>query len=353
MSTVVQSGYGSRRRERYAIRERLRGFSSLKRVGMCGVGRIDVEQGVKVHLSEDRVAHFSNVQTCGSVHSCAVCAPKIRQARAEEISQAAEAHLAAGGGLEFLTLTLPHDVGDRLEHLIASIAKAWHSVASGRAPFGGTAPVGYIRALEVTHGPNGWHPHLHVLLFFCAPISSGQRSALIHGVFERWCAAVGRAGYRAPTLENGINLRKITHAGGIGAYTSKVVGLELARSDLKRARRAASGYRAAFAILAEAVASGDVDDLSLWWEYESATKGKRALVWSRGLKSRFGIGVASDEELAAAEAPAEVVAIIGQATWARIVSLRLRARVLVVAEEHGADGLAEWLARLEEDAYVT
>ena len=36
---------------------------------------------------------------------------------------------------------------------------------------------GSIRALEVTHGQAGWHPHVHVLLLTSAPLADWQRAA--------------------------------------------------------------------------------------------------------------------------------------------------------------------------------
>ncbi len=137
-------------------------------------------------------------------------------------------------------------------------------------------------------------------------------------------------------------MRPVETAGDLGGYLTKVeggwgAGLELARSDLKRGRR---GGRSPFELLAEA-AEGDVLALMLWLEYERATKGKRAISWTRGLRKML-IDVAdedapSDEDLAALAPDADEV-------W----GLDLPARVWVEVRRQGS--LADLLRVCEEEA---
>ncbi|MCP4961098.1 MAG: hypothetical protein GY925_17765 [Actinomycetia bacterium] len=71
-----------------------------------------------------------------------------------------DAHLATGGGVSFGSFTLAD--------LLAGLKDAFTAMRNlkvykdGEAEYG---VVGWIAALEITHGPNGWHPHLHVLFF--------------------------------------------------------------------------------------------------------------------------------------------------------------------------------------------
>ena len=57
----------------------------------------------------------SIIATCKSPWACLSCAGKIRAHRATETDQLAKAHLAAGGGLTFITITFPHVMADSLE----------------------------------------------------------------------------------------------------------------------------------------------------------------------------------------------------------------------------------------------
>ena len=40
---------------------------------------------------------------------------------------------------------------------------------------------GFVRAWEVTHGPNGWHCHYHVLLFLARPLTPARVAELQQG----------------------------------------------------------------------------------------------------------------------------------------------------------------------------
>ena len=136
-----------------------------------------VRQGskqIQVHKSvQHGTASYSGLQTCGSVWVCPVCAAKIAERRRAEIIAAMAAHNAAGGCVNMLTLTAPHQRGDDLGELLVKQAKALNAFWNDRqvkAVLLEMGTVGQIRALEVTHGRksprnNGWHPHYHVLLF--------------------------------------------------------------------------------------------------------------------------------------------------------------------------------------------
>jgi hypothetical protein len=51
--------------------------------------------------------------------------------RAAEVRRIGDAHRAAGGALYLLTLTLPHDQGDRLEPLYHAVSDSYRYVRSG------------------------------------------------------------------------------------------------------------------------------------------------------------------------------------------------------------------------------
>jgi hypothetical protein len=135
----------------------------------------------------------------------------------------------------------------------------------------------------------------------------------------------------------------------VGRYMSKVYDSmqhEMTRSDLKVGRKG----RNPFKLLADVVATGDKADLRLWREYEKAIKGKRFLVWSKGLKAELGVGVVDDQELAEAEVGGEVVAVISTLDWRTIKSGKagrgFLVRLLEAAELRGEAGVYELLATL-------
>ncbi len=305
---------------------------------------------VVVSVGRQLVAHVSSVHRCGSSHSCPTCAPVVRRGRAKEIERGVGGHLAEGGGALLLTLTTRHQRRDALAPRLAVLSGALHSLLKGagwtrrRDRFGF---VGAIRALEITYGANGWHPHAHILLLFARPITEDERADLDAWVFARWRDIVAEAGFGIVTRDHGVDLRQVTTDDGLSDYLTKVegkgrswsVGHELARADLKRG----VDSMVPFELLAEFAATGDLGAARLWQEYEAATFGKQALRWSPGLKKRFGIEDQADVELAASEGADETYFrwLIDAALWRAAMRGRRLGRVLTACEIEAANRFAE------------
>lgn len=237
---------------------------------------------------------------CHSVWACPLCAPMIRRGRAVELSAGLVAHLQGGGGAVFMTKTIPHDEGDRLAAVFEGVAGSWRDVLADFGVKSLRRELGFefVRAAEVTYGENGWHPHLHSCLVTPRPLVRSEVLELRAEAFRAWCSAVERRGWRPPSESYGLSLIRVAAADGagkVGDYVSKVEGLadELTRLDSKQARKGLSP----FGIL-RAVADGHAKARALWSEYETATKGRRALTVSRKFRSMLGLGAeATDEEL--------------------------------------------------------
>jgi hypothetical protein len=333
------------RQLRYQLRAGVQKYTGSKRVQKCGWCRIGPH--VEVRLAGAR-AHYAGVLSCGSVWLCPVCAAKIAARRATEVSTILGRHFADGGGVAMATVTLPHHAGDRLARTRALASGAWQKVLQGRGwlrlqrQFGIS---GYIRALEVTHGKNGWHPHLHALILTDRPLEGWQLDAVKAHVFGAWRRAVVKAGHAAPE-PHCTTVKPITDA-GIAEYTSKLdAALEVTHGATKTART--DGGRTAFGILADFLAHGDADDLALWQEWETAMHGARQLTWSKGLKTRYAVEERTDEEVAAdADLTGDTVAVLTPNEW-RMIAARplLQVRVLEAAEQGGAVGLDAFLSAL-------
>jgi hypothetical protein len=350
---VSRRGERARRDDRYRLRSILWNESTLTRIQACGRRRINGDK-VRIYRRDDR-AHFTNVQACGSVHSCPVCAPKVRQRRADEIDKAVRAHLDAGGFALFQTFTLPHDFGDELTHLLESVANAFRKVIAGRGYIEDKrdyAITGSIRASETTFGKAGAHPHLHVIFFCDRQLTPGEVLTLNGRLFARWSSAVEAAGYRAPLI--GLcPIEKVT-ARELGAYVTKMamtedtdrrVGMEMTRHDLKAARRKG---RTPFQVLRDFSQSGDCADLELWREWERASRGTQSLTWSKGLKARFSVGDKTDEELAAEEVGGELIAELSVDQWNLVNADGCALTLLNLAEDYGTQEVEFWLFVLED-----
>lgn len=258
--------------------------------------------GAVVDIGANLTAHVSGIRRCGSPWSCLLCAPIIRERRATEIDTGVSNHLASGGSALFVTLTLHHLRSDALSPRLEAVAEALKHTLTG-APWSRRKErlgyVGAIRAVEITDGLNGWHPHTHALLLFDRHLSSEEVDDLGAWMFDRWAGVLLRRGLGSINA-HGLDVRPVVNAGDLAGYLCKIdggwgVGLELARSDVKR--------NSPVRHLWEFARTGDMAPAARWREYELATFGKRAIRWSPGLRARL-LGVEldqADDELAASE----------------------------------------------------
>lgn len=371
-----------RRRERYAARHVLWNLSNLRRVRACGrCSRLsDGAVTVRVSTSDGaRSAGFGGLQHCGSVWSCPVCSAKVAASRQADVERALGVWGSWGGSVGLLTLTMRHRDGQRLEDLWAALSGAWGAVTSGRGwkrlqraygtPLDRVIRSGrrageivrdlripYVRVVESTHGENGWHLHVHALLFLRAGLSPADVRDLECGIFARWSASLVGSGLDAPTLERGADLRLVTAGdAALSEYVTKstygAAALETVRGDLKDARR---GNRTPFGILRGLVqvhATGDLGGLTaaqvardeaLWAEWEAASKGRRQLTWSVGLRDLLLPGEAerTDEEIADEDAAGETEAVLPRDVWRGVVAARVESALLDAWEMSAARGTA-------------
>lgn len=255
--------------------------------------------------------------------------------RADEVRQLLGRHRDAGGEAYMLSLTLPHRAGDQLGPMRRHVANAWRYCQTG-APWGRLKAkvdlVGTVRALEVKIGPNGWHPHLHVLLLVRRPLDAGRREELLTWLYERWAKAITRPNkdtgrrYGRPSREHGARLT-VSYD---DAYITKL-GLadELAKGDFK-AR--AGEHRTPLQLLADVRAREAPQDIALWCEYAREMHGAKQLTWSKGLRARYALADQTDAALGdQADTPAAVVAFIPADTWDRLVSWNTRLQLQLLA----------------------
>lgn len=331
-----------RRNEAWRTRRRLWELSSLPRVRSCGrVSRTEVG-GPTLRVSGeegDRRAGLAGLVSCGSPWACPVCARKIGARRAEEIRQVVTAADAAGGSAALITLTLRHNRGHRLADSWEALRHAWSRVVSGKAyqrereQFG---VEGWCCAVEVTRGEeHGWHPHAHVLVIFDTPMSDDMIAELAGRWWLRWERALARRGYTAVADRGGLDARSVAltadASGALGRYLSKIA-MEVTGGAVKDGR---FGNRSPFALLRDGLATGLADDLEAWWEFEQASKGRRQLTWSVGIRDRYGVGPEqSDTEIAEEDLGSDDLIALPAETWHAI---RDRAELLLTATE--ADGL--------------
>jgi hypothetical protein len=281
--------------------------------------------------------------TCNSIWHCPVCAAKITERRRIELTKAlANTRLTP----VLITYTFQHHMGMNLDAILSAMLEAFRAFKSGRA-FQGISYsfkwAGSVRALEVTHGENGWHPHMHELVFLETQLDAIEEARLWQILSERWQAVLSRQGLTA-TKTVGLDIR--TGDKAVGEYVTKGSkwGLEheVTKSAVKNARR---GGRSPFALLLD-YGKGDQQSGFLFMQYAKAFKGRNQLFWSKGLRALMGLGVElSDDELAADEI-SELDVLLARLSldeWKAIYYSDQRAALLDIAASGKPEVIEDWL----------
>lgn len=344
------------RKRRYRYRNGLWNISTLVRCRACGRATRTASAEVGVRVSEGR-AGFAGLVSCGSVWVCAVCSSKIMARRALEIGASVAVAPSLGLSVGLQTLTVRHHAHQTLARVWDGVGKGWSRATSGkgwkadRERFG---HVGYIRVQEVTIGPNGWHPHVHAV-HFARDLSPSGMEELHDAMWRRWAAGARAAGLAAP-LPHASDIQVVRSADlagtKLGEYLSKGVadagkiGMELTQTQSKVARSVHSTVPV-WSLLDGAI-NGEADPLWLWHEWEKASKNRRQIAWSTGLRDLLGLRAAeqTDEEIAAEElgGEADTVVYISREGWDSLVRRPwLIADVLDAAEQTDTETFCRWL----------
>lgn len=300
LGKIANSVSKSKKNETWLLSCRARPWQR-PRTAKCRLRRVG-NQSVQV-TSDGTAVSLCGVETCASVWACPVCAQAIYTERAEEVTTAAKRWRERGPTyvVAMVTTTIRHQRCDDLKWLRRGVSNAWRAMWSGRRAKLLKAELGIVhsvRALEVMHGNNGWHPHLHTLVFlkFRTPPASEEvwTEEQLSTLRNRWIDAVEKTlGVGAlPNWERGLDVR-ISHKDD---YIAKL-GLEIASIVGKQGRL--RGHRTPWQLL-RAATNGDVPAQHLWRHYAESMAGARQLTWSRGAKKAFGIAEKSDQEIAEA-----------------------------------------------------
>jgi hypothetical protein len=368
------------RAERWTLRREYRRVTKNKRVKGCG--RPGTREGSSVVLrvadatgtpaqhsmgADGRVAGFAGLFRCGNVWLCMECAPKVGAHRAAELEQVLGYHVAKGGTIMLVTLTMRHHRKHTLRDCLRAKSKAWGRVNTGRTWQRHkelTGFVGYCSALEVTESAqNGWHVHIHAVLVFDHEVDRDRLDMVAGGMFARWRAGLVAAGMPSPTEEYGLDVqhldrdtagRNFESATAMARYITKGIAGEAVLGSTKEARGSNRSIKELMrdALIPETwenigngelVQTVDMTARARLAEYEEAIKGQKQMNWSKGLRSSAALDEdeATDEEVAAQDLEGTDVAVLPYESW-RAVESRAP-ELLSITERLGADAARRWL----------
>jgi len=225
----------------------------------CGLPVAHEDRPLEVALYHDsegfRVA-FHGIMTCGSPWICPVCSPSLADRRGEALARTLTHFMRLGFRVAHAVLTIRHTRGMPLSEVFEALSRAWRYMTKDRSFRPHWEGLGYAKGVEVTLGPNGWHPHIHLAL-----VIPPERDphALKEALWEAWSGAVlevgwlpsDRAAYSYALVEDDTDVHEV------GRYVAKAssgwgVGAEVAGG----ARKDSKGGLSPFTLLAAA-----------WWGY--------------------------------------------------------------------------------------
>ena len=346
---------------RFQLQRAAQGLLPGQRVAHCHRSTMS-SAGVSVFRSEQG-ASYGNLSTCGSVWHCPVCSAKITEVRRIELQNAINAWAKQGGEVYLMSLTFPHLDHQLLEKNLGLFSEALKKFKNSRTyknTMQAVVGAGSIRALEVTHGANGWHPHTHDLVF----AGKGQRQNL-RDLEECWIETLIKTGLAersqyndmkraAFDVQNGDYAAEyVAKFGHEATNASKIItdntwgaSHEMTKAHAKVGKRL--GGRTPFTLLADFI-QGDQASGELFQEFGNHFKGKRQLFWSPKLRKALRLldDEKSDQDIAAEELPErEFVTLLNHDDWKLVLSRNARFEVLRVAQDEGAEGVARLLDEL-------
>jgi hypothetical protein len=265
----------------YALREVSRLLLSSIRVTLFSEFRGHVSCGAPVaydhHPPELTLYHdpkegfrvaFHGIMTCGSPWICPVCSPSLAERRGEALARTLAHFMRFGFRVAHVVLTVRHTRGMPLDDVFRALSDAWRFMTKDRAFRPHWSGLGFARGVEVTLGPNGWHPHIHVAL-----VIPPERDpyALKEALWKAWSSAVlevgwlpsDRAAYSFTLVESDADVHEV------GRYVAKTSsGWGIGAEVTGGVRKDSKGGLSPFTLLGAA-----------WWGYLEDPKSMRSWFW--------------------------------------------------------------------------
>ena len=335
---------------RFMLQSAARELLPDERVADCLRAVVPTAQRVEIHKSKTRnAAHYRGLLVCSRIWHCPVCASKISEERRKELSSATRTW---NGGLALITYTASHHNNIRLEKILETVLAAHRDFKSGRVFVEMSEYFGWhgsVKSLEITYGKNGWHPHVHELVFLTNKQSEDLKSMFDTQTSIRWRHCLKKIGGFAST-ERGVTVK--TSDAEVSAYVSKfgetrvktdwTFAHEMTKQTVKRGK---IDGRTPTQLLYDYML-GDSQAGNLWVEYAHVVKGKHQLVWSRGMRKSLKLAAElTDAEIAEKEPEdTEILATITRGQWQDVLRNDAVGTILQAAETKDKADFAVWLA---------
>jgi hypothetical protein len=328
---------------RYFLKAIINKIMTDSRINKCSRIRVPGKDVQILKSLEHQKCHYSGLLRCGSPWGCPICASQISERRKVEVKAAIVTARMMGWSVHLMTCTVPHGLGDDVNVIRDQLAKAWRRMTTGRAGKLVRKELlieGTIRAIEVTYGLNGFHPHYHILIFSSRLVCSELFKYYFAPLWQDACV---KSGLGRPSDTHGLDVRDGQKA---DEYVSKgAFGLEKdnwgLESELTKGHTKVSKSKTGstpFGLLEDYAINGTEKSKNLFLVYFKAFKGSRQLYWSNGLKSKLSVEDYTDEELIAkADDECSVLATLTVQQWRAVLFTGSEAVLLDIAEKNPLD----------------
>jgi hypothetical protein len=254
-----------------------------------------------------------------------------------------------------VTFTFPHTFFDHPGQLLTKQSSAFRLLRAGRewqSEKGEIGFVGLIRALELTVGNNGWHPHTHELWIVNEDCNV---DLLLSKVMKRWESACIKTGlltsdkiedFRNYAVDMKDNAQNSEYFAKFNNRSAWGIDREIAKASTKKS----TGCHP-FELLTEYCGNLPYSKETRWEmfvEYATVMRGKKQIYWSQGLKKTVGLDEKTDEELASEDV--EIALLLGRLSpeqWKIIVREVAESEILYRAETGGWIQVQEWFYKRE------
>jgi hypothetical protein len=300
-------------------------------------------------------AHYSTLQTCGSVWSCPVCSSIISEHRRASLQKAFDLWRSfdSCNTIIMITYTTPHYLYQSLEEVLKiqddAIRimqkqpqkrvkyKVWRTIMEEMAM------VGYFTGREMTFGLNGWHPHRHTLYFALAATQEQLQkwqNELSLAFYIALQKAGGTCNDAKAFFQRAVRLDQINDDDGYNRIASYITTVEgetwtLAREATKGiVKMAKNGNITPFGML-QAIREGH--ELSKFYslkfyEYATTMKGKKQLFPSPGLRNILQMNWKTDDEIMQDQTGGNIYAAFSDSVWEDINSLDVKGEIIELSE---------------------
>lgn len=327
----------------------------------------------------NQTSSFRGLIQCDS-YACPVCAFRRSEVDRHELSVALAVAQKHDLFPVLITCTLRHHMGDALADTRAALATAFDDTFSGRWYINLQDEYlieGKVKSWEPTFGANGWHPHLHVLMFMGMELAGSSLHKFESRLAARWKDKLQALGFDA-SEEYGIDVR--TADSDIADYIAKFgrepldrtwgADAEIAKSPIKKAQRdgltpfellaCAAGEAEPLARLSSKLGIEDRDRLiaragALYREYFRAFKGKPRLYWGK-MKEILNLEqeLKMFDEANPVEHTTEDFVLIPVDQWRKVLKLRNgRAELRALIRSGDAFATLTWLGQHNIEGIVS